>query len=44
MQKIKNNTLKVINYEEKEMILLSEDKNESYKEQDACHICKKSFI
>ena len=43
MQKIKNHALKIINYEKKEMIPLSKEKDKSYKEQEVCHICKKKF-
>ena len=35
--------MKIINYEEKEMISLTHEKNKSYKEQDKCHICEKKF-
>ena len=43
-KKLKDHAMKIINYEEKEMIPLSEEKNKSYEEQEACHICKKSFV
>ena len=36
--------MKIINYEEKEVILLTEDENKSYKEQEICHICHESFV
>ena len=35
--------MKIINYEEKEMILLTDDENKSYEEQEACHICEGKF-
>ena len=36
--------MKIINYEEKEMISLTYEENKSYKEQDKCHICEKFFV
>ena len=35
--------MKIINYEEKEMIPLTDDENKSYEEQEACHICEGKF-
>ena len=35
--------MKIINYEEKEMIPLTKEENKSYKKQEACHICKEKF-
>ena len=35
--------MKIINYEEKEMIPLTHEENKFYKEQEACHICKENF-
>ena len=32
--------MKIIDYEEKEMILLNHEENNFYKEQEACHMCK----
>ena len=34
---------KIINYEEKEMIPLTDDENRSYEKQKECHICQKGF-
>ena len=34
----------IINYEKKEMILLINEENESYKKQKVCYTCKKEFI
>ena len=34
---------KIINYEEKEMIPLTDNENKSYEEQEKCHICQKEF-
>ena len=36
--------MKVINYEEKDMIQLTNEETKSYEEQNVCHICKKEFI
>ena len=35
--------MKIINYEEKEMIPLTKEENKSYKEQGKCHICEEKF-
>ena len=35
--------MKIVNYEEKEMIPLTHEENKFYKEQEACYICKESF-
>ena len=35
--------MKIINYEKKEMIPLSDEENKSYERQKVCHICKKEF-
>ena len=35
--------MKIINYEEKEMIPLTDEENKSYKEQEAWHICTEKF-
>ena len=35
--------MKIINYEEKEMIPLTDEENKSYEEQEVCHICKEEF-
>ena len=42
-KKIKKCTIKVIDNEEKEMIPLTKKENESYKEQNKCHICEEKF-
>ena len=42
-EKLKDHALKIINYEKKEMIPLSEEEDKSYEEQNVCHICKKKF-
>ena len=35
--------MKIINYEEKEMISLTDEENKSYEEQEAWHICTEKF-
>ena len=42
-ERLKEHTMKIINYEEKEMIKLTVAENRSYKEQEVCHVCKKKF-
>ena len=42
-KKLKERAMKIINYEEKEMITLTKEENKSYKEQEKCHICKEKF-
>ena len=42
-KKLKERAMKIINYEEKEMIPLTYEENKSYKEQEACHICGEKF-
>ena len=34
---------KIINYEVKEMIPLTDSENKNYEEQEVCHICQKEF-
>ena len=36
--------LEIINYEEKEIISLTNEETKSYEEQKVCHICRKEFI
>ena len=38
-KKLKMRAMKIINFEEKEMILINYEENKSYKEEEACHIC-----
>ena len=40
---LKDLAIKIINYEEKEMIPLTDNENKSYEEQEKCHICQKEF-
>ena len=42
-KKLKKRAIKITNYEENEMILLTYEENKSYKEQETCHICKGKF-
>ena len=42
-KKLKECAMKIINYKEKEMILLTKEERKSYEEQEACHICKGTF-
>ena len=35
--------MEIINYEEKEIISLTDKENKSYEMQKICHICKKGF-
>ena len=43
-KKLKKRAMKIIYYEEKEMIPLAYEKNKSFKEQEACHICEEKFF
>ena len=40
---LKKGATKIINYEEKEMIPLTDEENKSYEKQKVCYICKKEF-
>ena len=40
---LKDQAMKIINYEKKEMILLTDEEKESYGIQQVCHTCKKEF-
>ena len=42
-KKLKDHAMKIINCKEKEIIPLIDEENNSYKEQEVCHICKKKF-
>ena len=35
--------MKIINYEKREMIPLTDEENESYEKKNVCYICKKDF-
>ena len=41
---LKEHVTKIINYETKPMIALTEEEKESYKNQQLCHICEKEFF
>ena len=43
-KKFKYYVMKIINYEEKEMIPLTDEENKSYEKQKVCHICKKKVL
>ena len=40
---LKDEAMKIINYEKKEMIPLTNEEKESYENQKICHICEKEF-
>ena len=40
---LRDHTLKIINFEEKEMIPLTDQENKSNEKQKVCYICKKEF-
>ena len=40
---LRNQAMKIINYEKKEMIPLTNEEKESYEKQKVCYICKKEF-
>ena len=40
---LREHAMKIINYEEKEMIQLTNEETKSYEEQNVCHIHKKEF-
>ena len=40
---LKEFRIKIINYQKKEMIPLTDIENKSYEKQKECHICKKEF-
>ena len=40
---LREHTMKIINFEEKEMIPLTDEENKSYKKQKLFFICKKEF-
>ena len=42
-KKLKERAMKIINYEEKEMIPPTKEENKSYKEQEKSHICEEKF-
>ena len=42
-RELKNQAMKIINYEKKEMIPLTDEEKKSYENQEICHICKQEF-
>ena len=43
-REIKYQTMKIINYEKKEMIPLTDEEKEYYENQEICHICQQEFF
>ena len=39
-KKLKKRAMKIIKYEEKELIPLTKEESQSYKKQEKCHICE----
>ena len=42
-KKLNKQAMKMINYEEKEMIPLTDEENKSYEKHKVCYICKNKF-
>ena len=42
-ENLEDQAMKIINYEKKEMIPLTDEEKESYENQEICHICEKEF-
>ena len=40
---LKDQAMKIINYEKKEIIPLTDEEKESYEKQKVCYICEKEF-
>ena len=40
---LRNHAMKIINYEKKKEIMLTNEEKESYENQENCHICEKEF-
>ena len=40
---LRNQAMKIINYEKKKMIPLTNEEKESHEKQKVCYICKKEF-
>ena len=40
---LRNQAMKIINYEKKKMIPLTDEETESYEKQKVCYICEKEF-
>ena len=40
---LREHAMRIVNYEKKEMILLTDEENKFYEEQKVCNICKKEF-
>ena len=40
---LREHATKIINYEKKEMIPLTDEENKSYEKQKICYVCRKEF-
>ena len=40
---LREHAIKIINYDEKEMIPLTDEENKSYEKHKVCYICKNEF-
>ena len=40
---LRDHAMEIINYKEKEMILLTDEENKSYEKKKVCYICKREF-
>ena len=40
---LKDQAMKIIDYEKKEVIPVTDEEKESYENQEICHICEKEF-
>ena len=40
---LREHAMRIVNYEKKEIIPLTDEKNKFYEEQKVCNICKKEF-
>ena len=43
MQRLKKQAMKIINYQKKKEIILTNEEKKPYENQKRCHICKKEF-
>ena len=40
---LREHAIKILKYQKKEMILLTDEENKSYEEQKVCYICEKGI-
>ena len=40
---LRDHTMKIINYEQKEMIPITDKENKPYEKEKVCYVCKKEF-